>query len=89
MNTSIFYEIEYTYYQYNSGAADNGRYTKRIRTATPEEAAETARKINLSAAGQLSDEADHELRSRLIPWDGYFINAVACEVLEKREQLSL
>ena len=75
-----FFEVEYTYYQYNSGAADNGTRTKIHRCSSDEEAHDLAARIEADAVAHRegrSDDVDEELRNDLIPWDGYFISASA------------
>lgn len=47
--TTSYFEVRYTYYMYNSGAVDNGYYTRSIRKNTAEEAFELAEKIEKHA----------------------------------------
>lgn len=87
--TSEHYETEYAYYQYNSGAADNGEYTSRTKRASAEEAITLAEKINASARKEpLDTEEERLLLSELIPWDGYFLWSRACRVVTAREPLT-
>lgn len=47
--TTSYFEVQYKYYMYNTGAADNGYYTRSIRKVTADEAAELAAKIEKHA----------------------------------------
>lgn len=75
------YEVAYRYYQYNSGAADNGEYTRRIEAKSAEDATDLAARINASAANKgPNEEGEYLLKRELIPFDGYFICAGAYRV---------
>lgn len=61
MNTEItsYFEVQYTYYMYNTGAADNGYYTRSIRKNTADEAAELAAKIEKHATHHRYHHGSH------------------------------
>lgn len=69
---SVTYEVEYRYYQFNSGAADNGEYVRRREFASAEDALALARRIEACVAGTLDEDSRRELEDDLIPWAGYF-----------------
>lgn len=71
------YEVEYRYYQYNSGQADNGEYVRTRSFRTAEEAQALAARINASAQKKMDEDEERELQDDLIPWDGYFLGATA------------
>ena len=85
------FEVEYSYYQYNSGAADNGHYRRSIVRADATEALALAAEINRLAAVHKDGSEDslqeeereraYDLRRELIPWDGYFTGARALHVV--------
>jgi len=79
------FEVEYSYNQFNSWAADNGCYTRTVTLGTAEEARALAAEINAFALAEKEgrnltgeeEERAGELKSDLIPWEGYFIGARA------------
>lgn len=81
------YELEYTYYQYNSGAADNGTYTKRIKYKTREEAQKA--KADIDAAAKAHEEGRHsdadDTEDRFIPYMGYFKKPATIFEIEERQ----
>lgn len=80
----ITYEVKYHYYQYNSGLADNGFYTRYTECATELEAKTLAERINVDAKTvDTSEEGDEELRNDLIPWSGFFKWARAYKVTKE------
>lgn len=58
----ITYTLVYHYYQYNSGAADNGYYKKTLifKEQQLNEVMELAKKIKLSIARRSEEEARYE-----------------------------
>ena len=82
------FEVEYHYYQYNSGAADNGYYTETSCCASAEEAIALAARINDAAKKHKEGGADEdrELHNDLIPYSGFFVWARAYSV--RRTQLA-
>ena len=77
---AVTYEVEYRYYQYNSGAADNGKYVRRREFINPEDALDLVKRINASIAKTLDESEERELERDLIPWSGYFLGAQAFKV---------
>jgi len=47
--TTSYFEVQYQFYQYNSGACDNGYYTRSTSFKTAEEAIELAARIEKQA----------------------------------------
>jgi hypothetical protein len=79
---SKHYEIEYRYYQYNSGAADNGEYTRALKKTDRQEAIDLARRICESVGHHQRkefDKCDEALSQELIPYMGYFLGATVYE----------
>lgn len=79
---SQHFEVEYTYYQHNSGAADNGEYTRTVKKPTLGEATELARRINEDATHYKNknyDKRDEALADELIPYSGFFIGSKVYE----------
>lgn len=71
MNKTI-YIVKYTYYQYNSGQADNGYYWKKIELEDIEKAQILYQKFKDSINKKLSEEEEDNLISDYIPYMGYF-----------------
>jgi hypothetical protein len=70
-----YYELNYTYYQYNTGMADNGTYN-RTKTYTDYNQALKYYKAILKEIGNDGDVGEHEeLENEFLPNAGYFINA--------------
>jgi hypothetical protein len=81
------YEVEYYYYQYNSGMADNGDYTKRILCSNVDEARKIIDNINSAIATRFvkNDIDPIHIESELIPYSGYFTAPpVLFEITENR-----
>lgn len=71
----ISYKVQYKYYQYNSGPADNGIKDgyRDFPEKGNEEAFELYYKIKKSILGTLPKEEDTELSNNLMWSNGYFI----------------
>lgn len=66
-----YYLVEFKIYHYNSGMADNGTFTHRIKCKTLEEANEIKKKINLVYN---TDDCDYnDLSDELQEWIGELI----------------
>lgn len=82
---STRYEVEYYYYQHNSGLADNGNYVKRYQCNTLQGARNVADKIR--EAIKTMDERGYSLdiEDQLIPYSGYFTKPpVIFELTERK-----
>jgi len=66
------YEVEYHYYRCNSGAADNGYYTKTKKCASAEEAVTLAARINEAAKDRIVGDEVDALKDDLIGYAGTF-----------------
>lgn len=91
---TVQYVVEYTYYQYNSGAADNGNYVRQWPTKSADEAIALARKISVIAKHTKEESLRQEwlvdadpqyserdkLQDEMIPYMGYFISARAMKI---------
>ena len=87
MPVEVTFEVEYEYYQNNSGAADNGYYTRRREVKTAEAALKLAARIEAAAQAHEStvkreltedeEEAERELHDDLIPYMGFFLKGKA------------
>ena len=84
MKTS--YEVEYYYYQYNSGMADNGHKIGIISKPTLSEAKEIVRQIGLSKEEtHIGVEQTTDAILDYISYDGYFTKSpVIYEVIRKK-----
>ena len=84
-----YFEVEYRYYQFNSGQADNGFYNKIIQFKDEQEAISLASRIEADALlnrKDIHDDVDQELRDEFIPWSGYFTGAKVYRC--QREEIS-
>jgi hypothetical protein len=66
------YELNYRYYKYNSGMADNGYYSKTIAYESYDEAFKVYEDMSLSIAKKLDSDKDSDLCDRYIPYGGFF-----------------
>jgi hypothetical protein len=91
MSTNVtkeeIYQVEYHYYQFNSGLADNGYRTDTKKCRSAEEAVALAGKINAAAAKQLDEEETQVLADDLIPYAGTFEWAKAYHVVVEKTLL--
>lgn len=71
------FEVVYHYYQFNSGAADNGNKSVRVEFRTEEDAFDLVRRIEAAVSGKLDEEDLLDLKGDYIAWDGYFLSAKA------------
>ena len=72
--TQNAFQVEYSYYSYNSGRSDNGDYTETLYFATLEEAVAVARSIQRVISGmvlQCEDEYEETFR-KYHPYSGSF-----------------
>lgn len=87
MAGSVGFEVEYQYYQHNSGKSDNGTYLRRRQVHTAEAARALAARIEAAAQAhdaavkptltEEQEEAEQELHDDLIPYSGYFLKGTA------------
>lgn len=66
------YIVQYRYYQYNSGQADNGSYWRKIEFDNLEKAKELFLKFKASIDKSLSEEENDDLVNDYIPYSGFF-----------------
>lgn len=78
--TEIF-QVTYRFYQYNTGAADNGTYSMTKTVPNAEDAMFLAFRINQAAAKKMPPFDAADLENELIPAPGYFIDASAFRVV--------
>lgn len=93
---TVTFAVNYTYYQYNSGAADNGCYRRNWPVKDAVEAIALAEKINAAAKAHAAfshgtdietpaDEyAREQLECEMIPYMGYFISAQAMKITSEQ-----
>ena len=67
-----FYELNYRYYKYNSGLADNGSYSKTIAYENYDEAFKVYGEMSLSIAKKFDSDKDSDLCDCYIPYSGFF-----------------
>jgi hypothetical protein len=96
---TVTFAVDYTYYQYNSGAADNGCYRRNWPVNDAVEAVALAGKINAAAKAHQAyshgtdteTPADEYIREQLenemIPYMGYFISARALKITSEPIEL--
>ena len=84
---STRYEVEYHYYQHNSGMADNGNYTARRSCSTLSEAYAMVRQINDAIKNYEADSEREwtEIEDKLIPYAGHFTRPLP-EIFEITER---
>jgi hypothetical protein len=87
------FEVKYTYYQYNTGRADNGTYTKSVFRNSEFEARQVAADIEWAilykeiGTANLIDKLEtkmKELVEEFLPAPGFFISVQIYEVEKKR-----
>lgn len=66
------YIVQYRYYQYNSGQADNGSYWRKQEFEDLEKAKELYYKIKASIDKTLSEDENDQLVDDYIPYAGFF-----------------
>ena len=66
------YFIQYEYYQYNSGQADNGHYKKKYEFANRKEALNEVKKFKDYLNNKLDQDSKRNLEDNYIPYAGYF-----------------
>jgi len=66
------YFIQYEYYQYNSGQADNGYYKRKYEYESKKDALTSFKKFKDYLEKKLNDEDRRNLEDNYIPYAGYF-----------------
>lgn len=60
-----YYLVEFNVYHYNSGRADNGTFTSKIKCKTLEEAIKTKKKVDLVYNTKDHNELDNDIKEWL------------------------
>lgn len=71
MKKTIYF-IQYEYYQYNSGQADNGHYKRKYEYENKKEALIVFKKFKDYLSNKLDHESKRDLEDNYIPYAGYF-----------------
>ncbi len=77
------YQVEYSYYQHNTGRADNGNYTARREYPTIEGATNAAKRIQAVIEEKASPEETEATFAEFHPYTGYFSWVKLYEVTRK------
>lgn len=77
------YELNYQYYKYNSGMADNGYFQNTIVYDNYDEAFKVYEEMSLSIAKKLDSDKDSELCDKYIPYSGFFEDVKLSKVVKE------
>ena len=83
------YIIKYQYYQYNSGQADNGNYSKKIELDDSIKAKLIYQKFRDYLDNKLSDDDKRSLEDDYIPYAGYFTEVTFLKSMVEEYDLNL
>lgn len=77
------FQVQFSYYQHNTGAADNGNYTRTLDFDTKAEALAVADRIQAVIEEKANEEETQETFARYHPYTGHFSWVRVYEVIRK------